>query len=142
MSVSIYKLSEVKFLAFGVPVEDMPEDGEIRIEYDRPRVTKLKDINRGGLYGWREGKPATVSIQVLPGSDWVARFQNYRNLGKTLPIAIVDNNDYAGKAKFICSKAMIQDGGVGYTSDPTPVDFVFECMQLDDAYLDVEVPTL
>lgn len=138
-NIDIYKFSEVIFTVNTLAIEDMPEDGEITIEYDRDRVTKLKDVGVGGIYGWRHGKPARVTIQILPNSQWVAALQNARNLGIPVAIGIEDRNEYESKAKFVCSKAMIQDGQVSFTADPTPVTFIFECMQLDDLYANVDL---
>lgn len=142
-NIDVYKFSEVIFTVMAIPVDDMPEDGEITITYDRDRVTKTKDIQTGGLYNWRHGKPARVTVQILPHSQWVAALQNYRNLGMPVAIGIEDRNGYASKAKFVCEKAMIQDGEVSFGAEAAPVTFVFECMQLDDLYAPVDLlPTV
>lgn len=138
-NIHIYKFSEVIFSINTIPVDDIPEDGEISIEYDRDRVTKQIDVNTGGIYSWKHGKPARVTIQILPNSRWVNALQNYRNLGKPLAITIEDRNDYESKPKFVCGKAMVLDGDVSFGTDATPVTFIFECIQLDDFYASIDL---
>lgn len=141
-NIAIYKYSEVIFAVNTIPVEDMPEDSTISIEYDRDRVTKQIDVNTGGIYSWKHGKPARVTIQVFQHSPWVSALQNYRNLGKPVAITIEDRNTYDSRAKFACAKAMIQDGAVEFGTDATAVTFTFECIHLDDAYVPVDlIPT-
>lgn len=133
-NVEIYKFSEVIVSINAMPVEDIPEDGEVTITYDRPRVTKQIDVNTGGIYSWKHGKPAQITFQVLPHSAWVNALQNWRNLGQPLAITIEDRNGYASRPKFVCGKAMVLDGDVSFGTDATPVTFTIECIQLDDFY--------
>lgn len=141
-NVQVYKFSEVIFSIATIPVEDIPEDGEIRVTYDRERITKQNDVNTGGIYSWRHAKPARIEVPILPHSNWVAWLQNYRNQGKMIPIALEDRNAYNSRGKFICPKAMIQDAEVVYGADAQAQTFIFECIHLDDAYAPVDlVPT-
>lgn len=140
--IGIYKFSEVIFSVGTIPVDDIPEDGEIRVTYDRERVTKQIDVTTGGIYSWKHAKPARIEVPILPHSPWVSALQNYRNLGKLIPIALEDKNDYGSGAKFICAKAMIQDSEVSYGTDATSYTFIFECIHLDDVYAPVDlIPT-
>lgn len=142
-NIDVYKFSEVIFSVGGLTVDDIPEDGEIKITYDRERITKQHDVTTGGLYSWKHAKPAKVEVPILQNSNWVAYLQNYRNLGKMIPIALEDRNKYNSRAKFVCLKAMIQDTEVTYATDAQSQVFVFECIHLDDAYASVDiVPTM
>lgn len=142
-NIAIYKYSEVIFSVFGIPVEDMPEESAIAIEYDRDRVTKQNDVNTGGIYSWKHGKPARVTIQVFQHSPWVSALQNYRNLGKPVAITLEDRNEYDSRAKFVCTKAMLQDSPVSFGTDAEALTFTFECIHLDDLYAPVDlIPTI
>lgn len=142
-NVDVYKLSEVIFSIATIPVEDIAEDAEIRVTYDRERITKTNDVNTGGLYNWRNAKPARVEVPILPNSPWVNALQNYRNLGEMISIALEDRNKYASRGKFICPKAMIQDPEIVFGSEAEPITFTFECIQLDDFYAGSDmIPTI
>lgn len=138
-NVNVYKQSEVIFSVMGIPVEDMPEDGEIRVTYDRERITKQKDTEEGGLFSWKKGKPAVIEISVLPHSRWVGALMNLRNLGTMFPVILEDRNAYESKIKYVSLYTMVQDPEKGYGADAEAMTFRFECMQLDDITADFEL---
>lgn len=135
-NTNVYKQSEVIFSVAGIPVEDIPEEGEIRVAYDRERITKQKDTEEGGLFSWRKGKPASIEVPILPHSRWVSVLMNLRNEGKMFPVILEDKNTYESKIKYVSLHTMVQDPEKGYGADAEAMTFRFECMQLDDATAD------
>ncbi len=138
-NVAVYKQSDVIFSIFGIPVDDIPEEGEIRVTYDRSRIEKQKDTNLGGLFSWRNGKPGAIEVPILPHSRWVAYLMNYRNLGKMCAVSLKDENDYESKIHYESLYTMVQDPEKGYGANAEAMIFRFECMQLDDLTANVDL---
>lgn len=138
-NASVYKQSEVIFSVAGMPVDDMPEDGEIRVTYDRERITKQKDTEEGGLFSWKKGKPAVIEVGVLPHSRWISYLMNLRNTGVMFPVILEDKNEYESKIKYVSLYTMVQDPEKGYGADAEAMTFRFECMQLDDLTADIDL---
>jgi len=135
---AIYKQDKVVFSLAGIPVDDIPEDGEITVEYDRDRITKQLDFEQGGIFSTKNGKPARISVPILQHSKWHVILSNYRNLDEMIVVSLADRNDYAGATTFIGAHAMIQDPSVSFGTDATSKTYVFEVMHL----MDVTIPTV
>jgi hypothetical protein len=132
MAGAVYKQSKVIFSVAGVPVNDIAEDSEISVTYDRDRITKQNDINEGGIFSLKDGKPAAIEVEIMPHSPWISILANYRNAELTVPISLSDKNDYGNTTTFIAADAMIQDPAFSYGSDATPRTFRFEVLHLTD----------
>lgn len=98
---AVYKQSEVIFAVLGIPMEDIAEDEEISVEYDRDRITKQNDIKQGGIFSVRNGKPAKISVPILQHSRWHSVLANYRNLDQMIPVSLSDRNNYGSATTFI-----------------------------------------
>jgi len=129
---AVYKQEKVIFTIAGIPVDDIAEDSEITVEYDRDRITKQNDIRDGGIFSVRVGKPAKITVPIMQHSRWNTVLLNYRNLDKMIPISLSDRNDYGNGTTFITAHAMIQDSGASFGAEATSRSYVFEVMHLTD----------
>ena len=132
MAIRTYKQNQVKVKIAGFDVDEISEDDEITIEYDRERITKKLDINKGGVYAIREGSPAKITIPILVGSRWMSALNALQKADQQIPLAIADRNGYAGAKLHITSSCMIQDAGVSYGADAPTINYVFDVMHLDE----------
>ncbi|MEG0151555.1 MAG: hypothetical protein RR744_00050 [Cellulosilyticaceae bacterium] len=129
---AVYKQNKVIFSVAGIPVEDIAEDEEITINYDRDRISKQLDIGKGGIFSVRDGNPATIEVPILQHSKWISILTNYKKLDKMVAISLEDKNDYNNTAMFVSAHAMIQNVPVSYGSEASSRTFVFEIMHLED----------
>ncbi len=138
MATSIYKQSKVIFSIAGIPVTDIAEDGEITVEYDRDRVTKQNDINTGGIFSVRNGKPAKITVPIMRNSRWHTIISNYKNIDKMVAVSLADRNDYGSNKTYVSTHAMIQDAPDTFGADASSVGYVFEIVHL----MDITAPEL
>ena len=132
---AVYKQNKVIFTVDGVPVNDIAEDSEIRVSYDRERISKQLDINKGGIFSLRDGKPATIEIEIMQHSEWMSILANYRNLEKMVAVSLSDMNSYGNKSSFVSAHAMIQDPEFSYGAEAASRTFRFEIIHLADVTL-------
>ena len=130
-NVVTYKPDKVIFTAFGVAVDELSESNFITVEYDVDQVTKINDLEEGGIYSVRKSKPGVIKISLLPSSRWVTLFANYSKLRTPLAISIEDKNTYDNRFKFFCEKAMIlQEPVPSFDSEAQPIEVTFTCINL------------
>lgn len=135
---SVYKQKKVIVSAFGIPITGIPEDEEITIEYDREHVSKKLDVNDGGMFAVRAGKPARITVPILPNSRWVGILNGYKAIDKMVPITITDANPYNSASTFISADSLIQDSSATYGAETTSRSFIFEVMNL----IEINIPEL
>lgn len=132
---AVYKQNLVTFSVGGIPIMDIAEDESISVTYDRQRIEKTLDINTGGLFSVRNGKPAAIEVPILQHSKWITILSNYKDLDMMIPICLSDNNAYGNGMKFISAHAMIQDPDFEYGSVAASRVFRFEVIHLSDVVL-------
>jgi hypothetical protein len=132
MAAAVYKQNKVIFTVGGVPVNDIAEDSEISVSYDRDRISKRMDINEGGIFSLKDGKPAAIEVEIMQHSEWISILANYRNTELTVPITLSDRNDYGNTTTFVAADAMIQDPSFSYGAEATSRSFRFEVLHLSD----------
>lgn len=135
MSVDVYKQEEIKFKVAGITVNGIREESSIKVEFDRERISKTIDVNGGGLFNLRAGKPAKITVPILVNSKWNTILANYRNTGKMVPVSLMDMNKYSGRMNFVSGHAMIQDPGFDYGAEAGEVEYIFEVIHLSDISL-------
>lgn len=129
---AVYKQNKVIFSVAGIPVEDIAEDAEITINYDRDRISKQLDISKGGIFSVRDGNPATIEVPILQHSKWISILTGYKKLDQMVPITLSDMNEYGNTAMFVSAHAMLQNVPVAYGSEASSRTFVFEIIHLED----------
>ena len=127
---NIYKQHKVVFSIAGVPVDDIAEDEEITIEYDRDRISKQLDIHEGGIFSLRSGKPAKITVPILQHSKWISRLDTIINAEQMIPITLEDRNEYGSRQSFIGAYALVQDPNVSFGSEASSRSYVFEVIHL------------
>lgn len=133
---SVYRQKKVVVAVGGIPITGIPEDEEITVEYDREHITKKLDINDGGMFSARAGKPARITVPILPNSRWISILNGYKATDKMVAITVTDANDYQAASTFISAYAVIQDSGASYGSEVSSRSFVFDVMNL----IEISIP--
>jgi len=131
-TTSIYKQSNVIFSVNGIPVTDIAEGEEIRVTYDRDRITKTLDISGGGIFNVRLGKPSRIEVPILQHSRWISVLANYKNTDQMVTVALSDMNDYSNTVTLASAHAMIQDPEISFGEEASSRTFVFDIINLLD----------
>lgn len=112
-------------------IKDIQEDGEIRIEIDRPSISKTLDNADGGIFNERAGFPAKVTIPIMMNSQWIPILESVIMASGMVSLTIEDTNKYAGAYTFFCSHTMIQKPNVVFGAEVGSIEYEFEAMNVD-----------
>lgn len=123
---AVYKSKNVLVTIDGIPLEDILEDGEIQITFDRENVSKQLDLNDGGLFSYRSGFPAKVIIPVMQNSIWITTLNAAIMTGTMMSIALADANDYVGRVIFQADYCMAQMPDITFGPEAGAREYVFE----------------
>lgn len=126
---AVYKARNVITRVGGLILDDILEDGEIRIAYDRPNVTKQIDIHDGGIFSYKTGFPCTVTIPIMQNSRWITILNAYVTAGAMTSLVIRDANDYDSALVIDIKHCMLQTADVVFGSEATAREYVFEAIQ-------------
>lgn len=117
-------------------VKDIMEDGEIRIEIDRPSISKTLDNADGGIFNERAGFPAKITIPIMMNSKWIPILESAIDTSSMLSLTIKDTNNYDGKFTFYAPYTMIQKPNATFGPEIGAIEYEFEAINVD------KIPTL